>query len=142
MAGVIEHLYNPEICLYEINRVLKSNGILILSTQNSASLKERVLHLAGKTSSETQTKSIVNRHLFFFSHSMLKKMIEEVGFFIQKDFGLFQIPKTKMIFNASILKSLVADTFFIRCIKQKEITYNLSQVRKLLPSRNTTGLEL
>lgn len=42
---VIEHLENPHFTLKEINRVLKSRGILILSTPNILNLKSRLRFL-------------------------------------------------------------------------------------------------
>ena len=121
LAEVLEHLYNPEVCLYEINRVLKKDGILIMSTPNSANIKERIMHVVGKTSSETQAKNIVNRHLFFFSHSYLKNMLHNSGFRIEKDVGYFKLPIGNRVFNAIILKSLFSDNFFLRCKKIKNI---------------------
>jgi methionine biosynthesis protein MetW len=45
---VLEHLAKPENCLKEISRVLKSNGILILSTPNLTSLQNRISIFSGK----------------------------------------------------------------------------------------------
>ncbi len=116
-AGVIEHLYNPEIAMKEIHRVLRYGGSLLLSTQNSSSMKERTLNLLGKPSSETQSKSIENRHLFFFSHSMLQKLMKRSLFKIDKDFGVLQIPKTDKMYKIPIFKSILSDTLFYRAIK-------------------------
>ena len=45
---VLEHLAKPENCLKEIARVLKPNGILILSTPNLTSLQNRISLFRGK----------------------------------------------------------------------------------------------
>jgi 2-polyprenyl-3-methyl-5-hydroxy-6-metoxy-1,4-benzoquinol methylase len=44
---IIEHLYNPDFFLEEINRVLKDNGFLVLSTPNLLSWFNRILALIG-----------------------------------------------------------------------------------------------
>lgn len=45
---MIEHLYNPDILLAEIHRVLKPGGTLVLSTPNLASWVNRILLLFGR----------------------------------------------------------------------------------------------
>jgi SAM-dependent methyltransferase len=42
---VIEHLYNPDFVIGQINRILKPNGVLILSTPNILSLSSRLRFL-------------------------------------------------------------------------------------------------
>ncbi len=44
---VIEHLYNPDLMLQEIHRVLKTNGTLIISTPNLLAWYNRILVLFG-----------------------------------------------------------------------------------------------
>src|SRR3989344_5980541 len=44
---VIEHLYNPDIFLSEVSRILKKNGYLILSTPNLCAWFNRILMLFG-----------------------------------------------------------------------------------------------
>jgi len=45
---IFEHLYNPEHLLKEINRVLRENGLLFISTPNLASLHNRLFLLLGE----------------------------------------------------------------------------------------------
>jgi 2-polyprenyl-3-methyl-5-hydroxy-6-metoxy-1,4-benzoquinol methylase len=45
---VIEHLYNPFSILSEMGRVIKPHGMLLLSTPNMASLRNRIRFLQGK----------------------------------------------------------------------------------------------
>ncbi len=47
MEEVIEHLYNSDLVISEIYRILKRNGILILSTPNLASWINRLVLLLG-----------------------------------------------------------------------------------------------
>ena len=47
-GALIEHLYDPEFFLKECHRVLKEEGLLVLSTPNVASLTSRLRMLLGK----------------------------------------------------------------------------------------------
>lgn len=44
---IIEHLYNPDFFLEEINRILKDNGFLVLSTPNLLAWFNRILAVLG-----------------------------------------------------------------------------------------------
>ena len=49
VAGeIIEHIYDTDFFLKEIYRILKSNGLLLISTPNIASLGRRIFLLLGK----------------------------------------------------------------------------------------------
>lgn len=58
-AEIIEHLYNPDFLLLEINRVLKDQGYLVLSTPNLCMWLNRILFPLGiqPLFVETSTKS-------------------------------------------------------------------------------------
>lgn len=45
---VIEHIYDTDFVISEMNRVLKNNGLLIISTPNIVSLSNRIRILFGK----------------------------------------------------------------------------------------------
>lgn len=47
MFEVLEHLYNPDLLLEEVHRVLKESGYLLLSTPNLCAWYNRVLFLLG-----------------------------------------------------------------------------------------------
>lgn len=49
LTEVIEHLFNPYLVIREVGRVLKENGVLILSTPNFVSLRKRIHFLQGKS---------------------------------------------------------------------------------------------
>ncbi len=87
---IIEHLDRPLDLLMKANRILKTNGVLILSTPNHASLKNRVNLFFGKPT---------NQHLFGVDHvyqmnewvhkreytiGELGRLLEPVGFRIEK----------------------------------------------------------
>ena len=61
LTEVIEHLFNPYLVIREVGRVLKENGVLILSTPNFVSLRKRIHFLQGKSilPIESQTGDIL-----------------------------------------------------------------------------------
>lgn len=83
IAGeIIGHMLNPFMFLQECNRVLKPNGILILTTPNMTSLTYIL-----KMQSIGKKLSIYTRqdpHLYGFSMEMLELLLKRVGFKILK----------------------------------------------------------
>jgi len=75
-SEVIEHLADPGAFLAEVFRVTKPNGILLLSTVNSAFWVFRVFAISGYTLTEVQHPG----HVRFFSIRSLKKYIKDAGF--------------------------------------------------------------
>ncbi len=69
---LIEHVVNPEKFLAEANRVLKKNGVLIITTPNRKSLVNRVFH-----SYETPI------HISLFDFPKLRGALERNGFAVQ-----------------------------------------------------------
>jgi len=95
---VIEHLENPWHFLREINRVLKKEGKLYLTTPNVHSLHQRIYFLFSKPfyffSDEDFMK---NKHLTPMLYWNLKRMLEISGFKIEKiTFNRAFIPKIKI----------------------------------------------
>ncbi|MDO8538453.1 MAG: methyltransferase domain-containing protein [archaeon] len=74
VAGeLIEHLKKPELFAKESNRILKKNGVLILTTPNRKSFVNRV------------TKSYFTPiHFSLFTKEELQKLLQENGFQIEK----------------------------------------------------------
>ena len=75
-SEVIEHLRDIRFFLLESYRVLKTQGVLLLSTPNSAFWIYRLLAVAGKTVSELQHPG----HIHFFSKRSLMNYVTEAGF--------------------------------------------------------------
>jgi ubiquinone/menaquinone biosynthesis C-methylase UbiE len=82
LAGeLIEHLKKPELFVREANRVLKKNGVLVLTTPNRKSLINRT------------TKAYhAPLHFSLFSIPELKELLEKNGFRVEK---LFCLPYTE-----------------------------------------------
>ncbi|MBS3105500.1 class I SAM-dependent methyltransferase [Candidatus Woesearchaeota archaeon] len=71
---VIEHLPDPKATLKEIRRVLKPNGFVVITTPNIGSMTAKILW---KNWEEVRR---VREHIYFFSKSTLKKILESLGF--------------------------------------------------------------
>ncbi len=72
MNDVIEHLEDPKGCLHEVRRILKTDGILYLSTPDIESVLSRLLR--------ARWWGINKYHLSYFSRKTLEKMLHETGF--------------------------------------------------------------
>jgi 2-polyprenyl-3-methyl-5-hydroxy-6-metoxy-1,4-benzoquinol methylase len=83
---VIEHLYEAENFLLEINRVLRSKGQLIISTPNIAWWGYRLFMLLG------QPPKKEGYHLRFFTHNTFIKLLSSSGFKIIKSSSFTTIP--------------------------------------------------
>jgi 2-polyprenyl-3-methyl-5-hydroxy-6-metoxy-1,4-benzoquinol methylase len=98
---VIEHIVNPDAMLQEIRRVLKKDGMLIITTPNLAVWFNRIIFLFGQqpffTEVSTRDKTLGLKftrkftdtiepvgHLRVFTHSALKDILEFHGFEIEK----------------------------------------------------------
>ena len=73
---VIEHMLNEELFLQECRRVLKKDGVLVLTTPNLAFSLNRVLVLIGRTPLFVTAPY----HYHFHTRSTLKRMVERCGF--------------------------------------------------------------
>ena len=90
---VIEHLRNPYVVISEINRIIKKNGSLIISTPNILSLKSRFRFLAEgayeyfRESPLDQVKNpkevVFNLHLVPYRYQELEYLLSASGFKIE-----------------------------------------------------------
>ena len=76
---VIEHLYHPRILLQRAFQILKSGGMLILTTPYHGYLKNLTLSLLNKWDSHFMV-AWDGGHIKFFSKRNLSAMIGEAGF--------------------------------------------------------------
>jgi len=91
LQDVIEHIFDPDQLILQLKRVLKSGGVIILSTPNLSSLVNRCSLLFGfePTSMEVSTKHIFGRpgssvvgHIRNFTYGALR------AFFLFYDFEI------------------------------------------------------
>lgn len=86
VAGeIIEHLYDTDMFLQQIRKVLKKGGKLKLSTPNVASLGRRIYLLFGKNPMlEFRLGKDEAGHMRYFTFAALKELIESNGFEVKK----------------------------------------------------------
>ena len=92
VAGeLIEHIYNTEVFLSEIHRMLKPNGLLILSTPNFNYWAFRLHHLLGHTLPVIGLESGDNTefppHIRYYNKKSLNTMLEKNGFKVDRIIG-------------------------------------------------------
>lgn len=73
LGHVLEHLSDPRGTLREVSRILKDDGLLVVSTPNFDSFQAKV-------SKEKWFHLDVPRHYYHFSTGTLTRMLESVGF--------------------------------------------------------------
>lgn len=75
---IIEHLYDTDFFMREVERVLKPNGILILTTPNFLSLGRRIYYLFGKGIYMEASFSLPEKaagHIRYFTFETLKELL-------------------------------------------------------------------
>ena len=104
---ILEHLTNPFIFLKEINRVLKKEGVLILSTPNINSFKNRIKVLLGKIPNfnahkyPTEEDQIWN-HQSDWNLKLLKEFLTKANFEIEIATSSGVIYKNKILLKNSL----------------------------------------
>ncbi|MBI4982361.1 MAG: methyltransferase domain-containing protein [Candidatus Omnitrophica bacterium] len=76
MTDVIEHLPDPRMVLEEARRILKTDGILCISTPDIESLLSKILG--------AKWWGIQQSHLFYFSRKTINRMLDAAGFKVIK----------------------------------------------------------
>lgn len=116
MLEVIEHLQNPYFILREINRILKVEGILLLSTPNILNLKSRFRFLFEGTYdyfreptlelSTSPSHRFFDIHLFAYKYPELEYILFDTGFKIESLFSsVFELQARMLsIFYLPIMK--------------------------------------
>ncbi|MDD5254395.1 MAG: class I SAM-dependent methyltransferase [Candidatus Nanoarchaeia archaeon] len=96
-GGIIEHVFDTDNFLKELNRILKYNGVLLLDTPNIAALNKRIKLLMGKNpDTDIGIFSLNGKkssgHIRYFTIKTLEKLLNRNGFSITEfktDFILF-----------------------------------------------------
>ncbi len=93
-ADTIEHIPDVYKAAEEMYRVLKPGGVLVINTPNIAFLKKRVLLMAGRFPSTSQTNEGLGSnilfdggHLHYFTFRSLRLLLEKFGFKMVKKVG-------------------------------------------------------
>jgi len=82
---IIEHLMHTRAFLEEVHRVLKPQGVVIITTPNLARLEDRVRFLFGRTPKHTTPiHNYLYLHIRPFTMDSLKKALEFTGFAVER----------------------------------------------------------
>lgn len=121
---VIEHLARPEHCLSEIERVLKRNGELIVTTPNLARLENRIQILRGKDPlwyAPTTIMQVYDIHLRLFAKDSLTSLLSKWFCVTKIEYCITSSAKSlKAYFRdfACLLKKDLSGTIIIKCKKR------------------------
>lgn len=78
---ILEHIFDTDKFLQNIQKMLKDNGFLVLTTPNIASLGRRIMLLFGiNPLIETTAREYDAGHIRYFTKKGLFKLLEENGF--------------------------------------------------------------
>jgi 2-polyprenyl-3-methyl-5-hydroxy-6-metoxy-1,4-benzoquinol methylase len=141
LLEVIEHLKNPYFVIGQIQRILKDDGVLILSTPNILNIKSRLRFLiegAFEYFREPPLDQIINPnekifnlHIFPYRFHELEYLLAETGFKIENIYT-----STCENYELSFLLPLIKLQLYLkqrRSLKKKGIDY--SRINKILLSK-------
>jgi len=97
-GDVIEHVFDPIFLFEEIARVLKNDGLVIMSIPNNFPLIRRIkLCLSGKSVQSNIYRRLRQcKHHTFFSWELLKFMLDKSKLAVDRYYSICKIPKTKL----------------------------------------------
>ena len=84
---ILEHVFDPVYVLAEINRVLKEDGVLIVTVPNVGYFKIRLALLFGRFTDFHGSGLVVDEHIRFYTQTSLEKLVKLSGFEIEKVIG-------------------------------------------------------
>lgn len=106
---LIEHLPNPGLFLKSAQKVLKPNGVIVLSTPNTFSASKIIRVMQGRTNEPPENSD----HTMYFTPQRLDKLAEKCGLEILKvDYSFFPFAKQTILnrLNQLVCK-LLGDKF-------------------------------
>ena len=106
MLEVIEHLVDPDLVTSQVRRILRSDGVLLITTPNLSALSNRLMLLAGylPLGMEVSTKRAFGRpvvegkvvgHLRVYTFNALLEFIRYYGFEIDSAFTVPELRKSR-----------------------------------------------
>ncbi|KKN66586.1 hypothetical protein LCGC14_0470010 [marine sediment metagenome] len=112
---VIEHLRNPIIALKNVNQFLKINGILFLSTPNSACLNARLVR-------KNWRYYIPDEHIFLYNQNSIKFLLNKIGFEIVEVKNILYNQVNIFEYMVEIIKPMLG--YIRRKLFRKELSNN------------------
>lgn len=121
IAGeIIEHLFTPFKFLKECHRILKEGGIIVISTPNLCSLKNRFKVAFGNLPeycAEPLIDESCERHIVDYNIKSLKKMFASSSLFIEEITSNGIITHSKKIFPLFLTPPSFGETLIIKARK-------------------------
>ncbi len=117
-AEVLEHLLNPYRAVREFYRVLRKDGVLVISVPNICSLVNRINMLRGRlplNCAEAVDEISPERHVVDFNLYSIKFLLEECGFKIEKISSNGIITNSKLI--TKYVPASMGETLIIKARK-------------------------
>jgi 2-polyprenyl-3-methyl-5-hydroxy-6-metoxy-1,4-benzoquinol methylase len=91
---VIEHLFDPGQALADFRRVLRPDGLLVISTPNFAHYRARLTVLRGEFPTDDQHIFHEADHLHYFTRASFRELLESAGFEVLRVEGtVMQVPR-------------------------------------------------
>lgn len=121
-GDVVEHVFDPIFLLKEINRVLKYDGKILLSTPNDINIFKRIsVFLYGESPQSVIYRDLkICKHHTVMSLELLEYMLKEAGLSSNNIGSIIKIPKIgrKRYSNSKMLCSLFGSTFIVQTCKK------------------------
>ncbi len=113
MADVLEHLKDPLGALLNFKRLLKKNGLVIISVPNVANIYVRLKLLLGNF--DYEERGILDKtHTKFFTLKSFRNFIRESGLVIEKeDATPIPLPSINPVFSEGGLLSLLHESSYL-----------------------------
>lgn len=99
-SELLEHLFYPEKTLSETRRVLKKDGVLLITIPNFAMIQNRISLLLGRCVSVLYPYQ--KQHIRFFNKQSITKLLNETGFNIHTFEGVGGFFFSKYTFGLTI----------------------------------------
>jgi len=110
ICHVIEHVIDPNLYLFELNRILKTGGIIIVSTPNIGAIAYKLFRVFNFLNLHVPLIVDGLEHTIVFNKKNLRNVIENHGFEIIKQYGesvndnLINIWKSNLSFKKKIVR--------------------------------------
>lgn len=118
---VIEHLENPWLLMREFSRILKNNGLVIISSPNVANITARIFFLA--TGKIDMFKEMETEHINPISYWELRRILKDTGFKILHLKGDLDV--TKNVSLVTHIKNPIIKLVYLIFFQTTSKLYNL-----------------
>jgi methionine biosynthesis protein MetW len=124
MGETIEHIFDTDAVIKEINRILKPEGTLVITTPNIAALNNRIkLFLGRNPGIDIGTFPLYgsNGHIRYFTLGSLTNLLERNGFEVTDATGDVIVLKFMKIINLAKHFPTLSWSLIVKAVKKKSI---------------------